>query len=136
MPFPAGFPPRSPSNRRSIRFYVSGSATANFDDSAYIFAQDTGANTYTPLPIIAPGDVTTPVHVGSPSSPVSTDAELLVFSGSIRIYNDGGGDLEFSFDGTNVQGVVKASKDALYNFRYEAGIAVRGAGIAFRIEAW
>jgi len=137
MPFPAGFPPRSPSNRRSIRFFVSGTTTALFEDNAFLFKDDVGANTFAAMPIIRPGDTTTVVNIGSPSSPVSTDAELLIFSNSIRIYNDGATDLDFSFDGTNVQGVVKAGKDALYNFRYEGGIAVKSAApVLFRIECW
>ena len=136
MPFPTGFPPRSSSNRRSIRFFVADTATANFNDKAYLFKDDVGANTYTTLPIIRAGDTTTVVHVGSPSSPESTNPDLLVFSHSIRIFNDGGSDLEFSFDGSVVHGIVKSGKEALYEFRHEAGIAVRGAGVAYRIEAW
>jgi hypothetical protein len=61
----------------------------------------------------------------------------MIWSCSIRICNDGGGDLEYSFDGTNVAGKVTATDvEVIYRDRYEAGICVRGAGAAFRIEAW
>jgi hypothetical protein len=69
----------------------------------------------------------------------------LIWSNTIRIYNDGGNDLQFSFtaddDGDNeVHGVIKAGKEALYRVRHEAGIALRfpggGGGSVFRVEAW
>ncbi len=72
------------------------------------------------------------VPAGSNAPPVA-----MIWAYCIRIFNDGGSDLEFTFDGTNVQGVVKAGKFAEYLGRHEAGVAVRGAGgTSFRIEAW
>ena len=70
--------------------------------------------------------------------------KALIWANTIRICNDGGGDLEFSFAVTGdagapalpVQGVVKAGEQVVYRSRYEAGIALRGAGVSFRVEAW
>lgn len=152
MAFPTGWPPRRPrSSRRSLRFYVTDTATANFADKAYLFIDDTDANPYTPLPYVAPGS-STPVELGS--QPLGTgeapeDANLsqtdpvkqalpkaAVWSSNIRISNDGVADLEFSFDGTNVHGRVKMNETVVYRDRIESGIAVRGAGAVYRIEAW
>jgi hypothetical protein len=60
----------------------------------------------------------------------------MVWASNIRIVNAGGGDLEISFDGVNVQGLVPSGEIYEYNERYEAGIAVRGNGVTFVIEAW
>lgn len=38
MPFPLGWPPRPASGQRSIRFAANGTSTANFFDSAFLFA--------------------------------------------------------------------------------------------------
>lgn len=152
MAFPTGWPPRRPrSTRRSLRFYVTDTATALFDDKAYLFIDDADANPYTPLPYVAPGS-STPVELGS--QPLGTgaapqDANLsqtdpskqalpkaAVWSGSIRICNDGGGTLEFSFDGTTVHGKLLANETVIYRDRIESGIAVRGLGVTYRIEAW
>lgn len=160
MPFPtSGWPPRPASGVRSIRFFVSGTATANWSDNAYLFIDDAGANTYEPMPYVAPGS-TTPVQVGtrtSPGTPMgggSDPRDVLpgdtlghvkaqIWANNIRICNDGGADLEFSFAVTDdmgagalpVQGVLKPNEQVSYRNRYEAGIALRGAG-AFRVEAW
>jgi len=37
MPFPLGWPPRPATSVRSLRFYVTGTATANFRDNAFLF---------------------------------------------------------------------------------------------------
>lgn len=58
-----------------------------------------------------------------------------VYTNAIRIFNDGSADLLFSFDGTNIHGVVKAGQSLHYWNRYEAGIALKGSG-GYRIEAW
>lgn len=39
MPFPAGWPPRAATSHRSIRFFVGATATANFVDNAFLFAE-------------------------------------------------------------------------------------------------
>lgn len=144
MAFPAGWPPRVASSYRSIRFFATGTSTANFSDTAYLFADQASANTYTPLPYVAPGQ-NTPVQLGNPpmgggmnandSSPTASPQHM-IFAHAIRIFNDGGANLEISFDGVNVHGVVKAAESLLYLSRHEAGISVRGAGVPFRIEAW
>jgi hypothetical protein len=56
----------------------------------------------------------------------------------MRITNTGANDLEFSFDGTNVHGIVLAGQSADFSNRREAAIAVRGVGgnTTFVIEAW
>lgn len=64
------------------------------------------------------------------------------YANSIRVVNvasDSTHEIEISFDGTNVHGVLKGGDDVTYLARYEAGIAVRTKGAnhcAFRIEAW
>lgn len=154
MALPVGWPPRPASSNRSIRFYTSGTTTANFSDNAFLFINGNGANTYAATPYVPPGAETQTVHLGTPTtmsgSPMGAgqdphDAfqgtappQPMIWSNGFRIYNDGTNDLQFSFDGTNVQGYVKAGQLAEYYFRHEAGIAVRQvtAGSAFRIEAW
>jgi hypothetical protein len=151
MAFPAGWPPRPAEGRRSFRFYVTGTATANFSDNAYLFIDGAGANTITPLPYVAPGS-NAPVSIGT--QPTGTgqdvhDANILASSGNqavpksmiwcqtIRLCNDDGANyLEYSFDGTNVHGKLLKSEQVLYRVRFEAGISVRGTTNAFRIEAW
>lgn len=39
MAFPAGWPPRTASGQKSLRFYLTGTCTANFDDNAFLFSQ-------------------------------------------------------------------------------------------------
>lgn len=60
--------------------------------------------------------------------------KFALFTGSLRIFNDGtagaDSDLEFSFDGANLHGVVKAGESLYYEHRYEAGITLRHAGVA------
>lgn len=48
---------------RSLRFYVTAAATANYADRAYLFGDDVGAVFVAPLPFIRPGSLE-PVHVG------------------------------------------------------------------------
>jgi hypothetical protein len=136
MAFPTeGWPPRASTGVRSIRFYKTGTATANFSDNAYLFAQTTGANPYTPLPVVAPGSLAT-VDVQNPSGTGRTGSDPIaaIWSQSLRI-TAVGGDIEYTFDGTNVHGKVLSGQVATYRNRFEAGIAVRGAG-TFHVEAW
>lgn len=99
------FPAPYPSNRRSLRFYATGPATANFVDNEFAFE--------------IPG-----------SSPSEQG-----WSGMIRV-RAVSADLQISFDGTNVHGFIPSGSEALYENRYEGGIAVRGAGATFHVEAW
>lgn len=139
MPFPASWPPRVPSGVRSIRFFASGVATALFDDNAFMFLDGLGANPITPAPNVPYGsnapvvNPLTPTGTGTTAPPI---VHPMLWAGNIRIYNDGGATLEYSFDGVNVHGRILATEAPAYRNRYEAGIAVRGAGAAFRIEAW
>lgn len=142
MAFPPSWPPRYPSTSRTLRFYVTDTATANFADKAYMFAEQTTANPYTPLPVVQPGSnavVVVPNTAGSGlATPTSTGAEgpvAQIWSSYIRI-SVSGAVLEYSFDGTTVHGQILAGESFLYYERRESGIAVRGAGAAFRIEAW
>lgn len=145
MPFPAGWPPRAPSGTRSLRFFRSGNATADFSDNAFLFSE-AGSNAYVPLPYVAPGS-SLPVSIGvTPSgtgqipqdaNPVNGPApHPMVWSRCIRVKNDGAANLEFSFNGTDSHGLVRAGEERFYWDRIESGISVRGAGVAFRIEAW
>lgn len=138
MPLPASWPPRAPSGRRSIRFYKTGTLTANFADNAWIFADAANlANPYTPLPKIAPGSNTV-VNLGaSPQGTGQNDADdpaPMIWANSLRITVTGG-NLEFSFNGTDVHGLVLSGATGLYRERVESGISVRGTG-TFYVEAW
>jgi len=156
MALPTGWPPRVCSGRRSIRFYKTGAASGVFADNAFLFSDDATANTFTPLPVVKAGDVTPPgtppgttpgtittlppVPSGTGQQPgkdpdYKQEVHPMIWAQTIRIQAVGG-DLEFSFDGNNVHGIVLAGKEATYRMRFEAGIAVRGAATAFYIEAW
>jgi hypothetical protein len=145
MPFPTGWPPRPAGNTRSIRFYKSGNATANFADNAFLFIDGVSADTYSKTPVVAPGDLT-PVAFGDGTksgTPAGASDNLdpatkpMIWCNTLVICNDGGADLEVSFDGFNVHDKIPiAEKLRICRNRHEAGIAVRGAGAAFRIIAW
>lgn len=145
MPFPTGWPPRVASGVRSIRAYVRATATANYDDRAYLWNQLTGANPYTPLPDVRPGeDVSAPDYNGPhtvPETPAGTgqhgdDPEPMIWSDSIYIRNEGATAIYYSFDGVNDHGEVPANSEITMKGRHEAGIAIRGAGNDFMIMAW
>ena len=127
MAFPATWPPRRPSGTKSLRFYVTDTATAN---------------PHVPLPNVVAGssaavDVSNEAGTGlaSPSSTGAAGPLAQIWSGNIRI-SVATADLEFSFDGVTVQGKVLAGESVIYRQRFESGIAVRGAGAVYRIEAW
>lgn len=146
MPFPAGWPPRPAGNTRSIRFFQSGIATANFPDNAYLFIDGVSADTFTKTPVVAPGSLT-PVAFGDgtksggpagASDNLDPTTKPMLWANTIVVYNDSGAILEISFDGTNVHDRILAAETPsyhLYRNRHEAGIAIKGAG-AFRIAAW
>lgn len=151
MALPASWPPRSSSGIRSIRFYQTGTLTVVFTGNAFVFADQTTANPYLPTPYVPPGGERVNAAVGTtaiPGSPMGGGRDAhdssptappypMIWAHSIRIVNTSGGVLEFSFDGTNVHGSLANNADVTYRNRYEAGIAVRGAGGgAFQIEAW
>lgn len=140
MPFPSGWPPTLPAGRRSLRFFKTGSTTTLFEDNAFLFVDEESANTFDSTPTIEAGDEKTTVSVGSSGTPgVPFGGSSAIWADTIEITNeDGTIDLEFSFDGTNVHGVVPAGTTKKMRPRAEAGIAVRSstAGAAFRIEAW
>jgi hypothetical protein len=160
MAFPKGWPPSPASGLRSIRFYISGTTTGDFADNAFLFSQGTAANTFKPTPFVPPGGEKVLAKVGTLTdgggSPMgggmdAHDAniaavpseqavpETMIWAHTLRISNDGAADIQFSFDGTTVHGVVKADEKIIYPHRYEAGVAVRNqaaGAIAFRIEAW
>jgi hypothetical protein len=104
------------------------------------------ANVFTPSPFVQLGS---PAPTNNPLTPTGTGAQgvatgitasdpPMVWSGNIRICNDGAADLEFSFDGVAVHGRIKPNEAFVYRNRYEAGISVRGAGgsTTYRVEAW
>jgi hypothetical protein len=62
--------------------------------------------------------------------------KAMLWAQTIRVINAGGGDLEISFDGVNVHGLVPAGLINVYRNRFEAGIAIRGNGVSYVIEAW
>lgn len=149
MAFPTGWPPRFSSGKRNIRFYIAATATANFSDRAYLFADQVGANPYTPLPDVRPGgDVSSPDYPGPTdigANPAGTgqhgdDPHPMIWSEGIMILNKGGLPIYFSFDGVNIQGEVPAAAAGvpgqIYMERSEAGIAINGAGNDFVVYAW
>jgi hypothetical protein len=102
------FPAPNPSNIKSIRFYETGVATANFTDSKWPFER------------VDPADPAVPEQGWS-------------YSIEVRAV---GGDLQISFDGTNVHGFVLAGTTKQYEKRHEGGISVRGIGVTYHVEAW
>jgi hypothetical protein len=165
--FPAsGWPPRPASSSRSIRFFKTGTTTANWSDNAFLFIDTVGANTYIPTPVLAPGSLAvvavgvrnsvgvagaagSPMGAGQSSLDVlpgeTGQMKALIWSNSIRVCNDGAGVVEFSFaapdDGsTLVHGSLKAGEQVIYRQRIEAGIALRfpsgSSGGVYRVEAW
>ena len=166
MAYPVGWPPRPATGRRSGRVYIDGNTTALWDDNGYLFDSVTGANTYTPTPVVPAGARDTQVTYSdhsrgsspgggrkvpedtcrNPNSPFPEAQPVAMFwVQTLRISNDaaaGGTEvIEFTFDGTNVQGTLKAGESRVYRNRFEAGIAVRakattGPTIPFRIEGW
>jgi hypothetical protein len=143
MAVPTNWPPRVASGRRSIRFFVEGTATGNYSDNAYLFDQ-AAANTFTPLPKVAPGEApvegmpptsSTEVPPGPWGSGVDGPDGMapMIFSGTIKIY--AAATIYFSFDGVNNHGRVNAGEVALFRNRHEAGIAIKGSG-GFTVEAW
>jgi hypothetical protein len=130
-----------------------------------VFIDQPGANPYTPLPVVRPGDdvsrkgLSASAKVVVPPNPAGTGENYLtddptlpigqgyltqpsikayIWAEEIRIVNTGANDLEFSFDGTNVHGLVPAGTIREYRDRREAAIAVRGVGgnTTFVLEAW
>lgn len=152
MPLPEGFPLRPPSSGRSARVYIrSGALTADFADNAWVFSQVAGADPRVAPPVVEPGsqqlvEIGTLTNPGpatgslrrSPPGPENArDPVPMLYPRTIVVSNDGGGLLEFSFDGTTVHGRVPAGQRYEYKDRHEGGIAVRGAGVtACTIEAW
>lgn len=102
------FPAPNPPNLKSIRFYQTGAATANFADNKWGFAR------------------VDPVAPATPEQGWS-------YSICVRAV---GGNLEISFDGTTVHGFILSGTEKIYEKRHEGGISVRGAGATFHIEAW
>lgn len=164
MALPTGWPPRPASSVRSIRFFATGNTTANWSDNAYLFINGTNANPYKPTPYVPPGSsgpgVSAPVGDRSvPGSPMGGgqnphdvapgdtvgSVTAMIWCHTMRICNDGTHDLQISFtcadDSSNdVHDVLKGGEQFVYEFRFEAGVALRfpsgGSGSAFRIAAW
>lgn len=148
MAFPAAWPPRPPSGIRSIRFYTSGTATNDFADNAFLFIDggSGAANPFTPGPATSTssGSTTNPLTpTGTGLSPnvanqLTSPVPPMIWSQTIRLCNDGANSLEYSFDGTNVHGLLLKGEQVVYRNRFEAGISVRfvGGATTFRVEAW
>lgn len=102
------FPAPFPSSVKTLRFYATGTGTANFADNELPFDR---------------------VDPASPTVPEQG------WSGNIAI-RAVGANVEYSFDGTNVHGLVLSGTQTIYQHRYEGGIAIRGVGATFYVEAW
>ena len=134
MPFPASWPPRPASGRHSIRFYATGTATANFADNAFMFINGAGANPFTPLPEVTGGSTVVPAPPSGTGVASGGTPAPQIWAQTIRV--ESSGDVEISFDGTNVHGkILAAGGDVIYRNRFECGISIRGSG-TFIIEAW
>ena len=101
------YPAPFPSNRKSLRFYETGTATGDYSANEFFFVR---------------------VDPKKPSEPEQA------WSNSIRVRATSG-DLNISFDGSTDHGFIPAGEAITYWSRYEGGIAVKGAG-TFHIEAW
>ena len=160
MAFPAGWPPRPATGLRSVRVFLEGATTTvNFSDNGFLFVDIAGANTYTSTPVVNPGEEGTTTTFGDrtkggipaggheviedvapprfpPSEQAPPKANLWVQT--LRISNTGAGDLDFSFDGTNIQGRLATGETATYRNRFEAGIALKHttATTSWTVEGW
>lgn len=105
---PPAYPAPFPTNVKSLRFYATGAGTANFGDNELSFERP------------------------DPKNPAEPEQG---WSQGIRI-TAVAADVEYSFDGTNVHGIVLAGTSSDYWERHEGGIAVRGVGSTFHVEAW
>lgn len=156
MTLPAGWPPRPGSSLRSIRFYATGTGTTSYADNAFLFINGSGANVYTPLPPVSPSQQTTitgtaeltnastvvPSIAGTGQDPVDRSPQDASLPPVAQIQSMGirvtavSANVTISFDGTNDHGLVLSGTTAVYYRRHEAGIAVKGSGSTFYIEAW
>lgn len=149
MALPVGWPPKPNASHRSIRVYIAGTATADWTDNAYLFAQVAGASTTSPSPVVPAGAERQVVAVqsqmggqsGSPAAQATPVTSLT--SQHIRVKNDGANPLDVSFDASaaavgNLAAHLLPGEERLWNFRYESGIALRApaGNTAFRVEAW
>lgn len=132
MAFPKSWPPRFASGRRSIRFFAQGTTSGLYSDNAFMFQEQDGANPYTALPVVVRGDGQAVVQVDSPMGGGVNygDPPAQIWAQNMTITNDGVNDLEFSFDGVHLHGVVKAGETRRYRNRYESGIAFRSGTAA------
>jgi hypothetical protein len=146
MPFPEGWPPKATSTFRSVRVFASGTTTANYSDNAWLFGSFPSANQ--PLPYVAPGS-TAPVVIPSvwgggrdphdtlDGVPLGVPSTACRF---FRIYNDGTGVIQVSFDGTNVHDEVYANEVHEYEDRAETGVSLRikpaSSASDFRVVGW
>lgn len=143
MPYPLHWPPRHATGRRSLRVYLTGTATANFADNAILFGDVAHPdwNPYTPEPVVPPGGARVNANFDSPMGGGvglgDNQPAPMLWCQSIAITATTA-DLEISFadtDNTLVQGFIPAGQTKIYRDRYEAGIAIRGGG-TFHLEAW
>ena len=114
---PPTFPAPLPDNIKSLRFYETGVATANFGDREF------------------------PFESANPKDPAEPEQGWVhsIRIRAIDLIPASGAELEVSFDGATVHGIVPANDARVFEFRHEGGIAVRNAGVAvatFHIEAW
>lgn len=138
MPFPTGWPPRISSSQRSIRYFLEGEVSGNFEDNAYLFSDQAAANPYTALPFVRPGGgVSAPDYTGPHTVPTSpsgtgqkyaTDLHPMLWSRRLHLTNYGSTSMEVSFDGVNTHGKIGGGQAVEYADRQEAGIAMRGGG--------
>ena len=95
-------------------------------------------NPYIPLPVVEPGSSTIAVLDSNPMGGGQNDlgAEAPMIFSEVILVTATAAAVEISFDGINVHGSVPSGETRQYSGRREAGIAVRGVGATFAIEAW
>jgi hypothetical protein len=111
------YPPPFPSDVKSLRFYETGNATADFGDNEFAFERPD------------PKD---------PAEPEQAWANSIRIR-AVDVIPASNAELEVSFDGTNVHAIIPANDAKVFEWRHVGGIAVRNAAAAvatFHIEAW
>jgi hypothetical protein len=146
MPFPPNWPPKATNSARSVRVFQKGITTAFFADNGYLFGSYAMVNQ--PLPYVAPGSlapVVVPPVAGGGQAPQDAAGGVALPVPNVackifKVYNDGAGVIEISFDGVNVHDEILAGQMHEYQDRMECGVALRfpaaGVASAFRLAGW
>ena len=108
----ATFPAPFCDNMFTLRFYQTGTLTANFSDNQWPFT-----------------------HPKDEALPVADRRQAWSRGVRVMVSSTAGDKCEYSFDGVNVHGYLDHGESDIYFERIEGGIAVRGVG-TFWVEVW